>query len=270
MAKRRKQRGPGTSGTGQGGSGRQGGAQDRSPGAGRSATPPVAATRSQRTSRPPRARPRSQPRGLLGGADPWRVGIVGALLVGIVVVVLAVVAGGGGSGHYTCGQELQPGGSPEDGQVTADLGRGHVTTGTELSYLFCPPTSGTHYSEAGVAPARPGFYKADADIGPGSWVHNLEHGYVVVLYRCPDGICPSDGVACRDRAVREQRPADAPPPRTAVSGRRSSPRASTRWRRRSPSSPGIARCSLDSFDIDVANTFAQRWMEKNAPEPNNC
>jgi hypothetical protein len=184
-------------------------------------------------------------------------------------VVVAVLAGGSGSGSYTCGQELQPGGSSEDGQVTADLGRGHVTTGSPLSYLFCPPTSGTHYSEVGVAPARPGFYKADADIGPGSWVHNLEHGYVVVLYRCPDGVCPSEDVLAEIRRFVNNGPQT---PAAANCGiktkilaarfdRIATPFALLTWDR---------ALLVDTFDIDVANTFASRWMEKNAPEPTNC
>ena len=201
--------------------------------------------------------------------DLWRIGIVAAIAIGIVVIVGAVVAGGGGSGRYSCGRQLQPGGSPEDGQVTADLGRGHVATGTQLSYLFCPPTSGSHYAEVGVAPARPGFYGADAAIGPGSWVHNLEHGYVVVLYRCPDGVCPSeDDLADVRRFVNNG-------PQTAVASScgiktkilaarfddMATPFALITWDR---------ALLVDTFDIDVANTFAQRWMEKGAPELNNC
>jgi hypothetical protein len=189
--------------------------------------------------------------------------------VGIAVVVVAVVAGGGGSARYTCGQELQAGGSPEDGQVTADMGRGHVTTGSQLSYLFCPPTSGTHYSEAGVAPARPGFYKPDADIGPGSWVHNLEHGYVVALYRCPDGVCPSEDVLAELRRFVNNGQQTAAAAncgiRTKILAARfdqiATPFALLTWDR---------ALLLDTFDIEVANTFANRWMEKNAPEPNNC
>ena len=51
----------------------------------------------------------------------------------------------------------------------------------------------------GVAPLRPAFYDAGARIGPGNWVHNLEHGYVVALYRCPDGQCPSNDVLAEFR-----------------------------------------------------------------------
>lgn len=232
------------------------------------ASAPASPTRSQRTSRPPRGRPRQQPTGPLG-ADMWRIGIIGAVLLGLAVVVVAVVAGGGSTGRYTCGQELQPGGSAEDGQVVPNMGFNHVATGSQISYLYCPPTSGSHYSEVGVAPARPGFYDPSADIGPGSWVHNLEHGYVVALYRCQDGICPSDDVLAELRRFVNNGPQTAAAAacglRTKILAARfdqmSTPFALLTWDR---------ALLLQTFDIDVANTFANRWMEKNAREPNNC
>src|SRR4029077_15662721 len=53
-----------------------------------------------------------------------------------------------------------------------------------------PPTSGCHYSlGAGKAPIFPGAYTTE--IRPEYWVHNLEHGYIAVLYNCPAG-CTDD------------------------------------------------------------------------------
>lgn len=199
--------------------------------------------------------------GLLRGADPWRIGIIGAALIGIVVVTGAVVAGGGGGSRYTCGQLLAPGGTPEDGQVTADLGRQHVGPGTSLSYLFCPPTSGSHYqTEAGVSPARPGFYPPDADIGPGYWVHNLEHGYAVALYRCADDMCPSEEVLAELRRFVNNAPQTAVAQRCGIRAKviaarfddMSTPFAVVTWDR---------ALLLDAFDADAAIAFAQRWME---------
>lgn len=207
---------------------------------------------------------------MLGGADPWRLGIAGAVILGIVVLVVAVVFGGGSSGRYTCGQLLAPGGTAEDGQVTADLGRQHVTSGSQLSYLFCPPTSGMHYqTEAGFSPARPGFYRPDADIGPGSWIHNLEHGYVVALYRCADGACPSDAVLDEIRRFVNNGPQTAVAAncgvRTKIVAARfdhmATPFALLTWDR---------ALLLESFDYDGALAFANKWMEKEAPEKGNC
>ena len=119
-------------------------------------------------------------------------------LLAVVVVVLAVVAGGSGAGPYTCGQELATWRHPEDGQVTANIGRGHVTPGIALSYLFCPPALGQPLQQRPASrPPGPGSTGRTRPSGPGSWVHNLEHGYVVALYRCPDGACPSEDVLPR-------------------------------------------------------------------------
>jgi Protein of unknown function (DUF3105) len=69
----------------------------------------------------------------------------------------------------------------------------HVVEGTAITYNHNPPTSGCHYSlGAGHAPLAPGVYPPSAaKTTPEYWVHNLEHGYVVVSYNCPAG-CDSD------------------------------------------------------------------------------
>ena len=222
----------------------------------------------------PARRPRSgatqQRRGLLAGADPIRVGIVAGITLAIGVLLVAVVFSGSGAGSYTCAQQLAPGGSPEDGRVTANLGRLHVERGSELEYLNCPPTSGTHYdSETGFSPARPGFYRPDAAIGPGSWIHNLEHGYVVALYRCTDGGCPSEEVLDDVRRLVNNGPQT---PVAADCGIRSkivaarfddmaAPFALVTWDRVS---------FMGAWDIDVALEFANRWMEKTSPEAASC
>lgn len=66
-------------------------------------------------------------------------------------------------------------------QVTTDPGS-HVEEGAPLSYSHRPPSSGVHY---GTLP-QPGEYRMyETPLSPGRWVHMLEHGAVVVLYR-PD------------------------------------------------------------------------------------
>jgi Protein of unknown function (DUF3105) len=59
----------------------------------------------------------------------------------------------------------------------------HIPAGTKAHYLTDPPTSGQHYNIRGQAPLAWGFY-AQA-YPPEDWVHNLEHGGVVILYVCP-------------------------------------------------------------------------------------
>jgi hypothetical protein len=66
----------------------------------------------------------------------------------------------------------------------------HVDPGTPLTYRSQPPTSGMHY---GAVPNPTDYRLYNQPISPGLWVHMLEHGSVVVLYR-PD-LCDS---ACFD------------------------------------------------------------------------
>lgn len=62
----------------------------------------------------------------------------------------------------------------------------HVATGSTVNYRDNPPASGAHYSESGVAPIDVGFYPDP--VPPEVWVHNLEHGDIVILFDCP-GTC---------------------------------------------------------------------------------
>jgi hypothetical protein len=62
------------------------------------------------------------------------------------------------------------------------MGNSHVVSPPQR-YLFCPPASGNHYNGSGIGPIAPRIYKPEDKIGPSNWIHNLEHGGLVVLYR---------------------------------------------------------------------------------------
>lgn len=68
---------------------------------------------------------------------------------------------------------------PLPGQKFSDLGRKHVTT--EVKYNSNPPTSGDHYADW----VRAGVYDTSKD--DRNLVHSLEHGYVIMHYKCSDG-----------------------------------------------------------------------------------
>ena len=85
------------------------------------------------------------------------------------------------------------------GFATQDLGRSHVAPGETVDYDFCPPTSGNHYNLAGQAPLPRAFYGPGTVLRPQNWVHNLEHGYVVLLYKGE----PSQAVLDQIRAVMD-------------------------------------------------------------------
>jgi len=66
-------------------------------------------------------------------------------------------------------------------------GAEHVPVGQQVTYQNNPPASGPHWSQSGVAPVAFGFYETAVE--EEQWVHNLEHGDVVLLYDCRD-TCP--------------------------------------------------------------------------------
>jgi len=78
----------------------------------------------------------------------------------------------------------QPG--PLSGEFTVpNEGAGHTTSvDTPLTFQHYPPSSGAHYP----APANWNAY--DDPVSEGYFVHNLEHGGVVFLYKCPENNCP--------------------------------------------------------------------------------
>lgn len=199
--------------------------------------------------------------------------LAGVLAVAVIAVVgFGLLSGGGPSvGSYTCEQLLQPqqGATAANPIVTPNLGNTHVRTGSNTEYPVCPPASGPHYNERGVGPLAPGFYTAGAGFGPGSWVHNLEHGFVVVLFRCADGTCPSDDELNEIRSFVLNGPST---PSAVACGYQSkvlaarfddmaTPFALLAWDR---------VLLLDSFDPPVALDFAQRWIETTGPEKNSC
>jgi hypothetical protein len=67
-----------------------------------------------------------------------------------------------------------------------DEGRSHVVRPTTVIYKHQPPSSGNHYSDT-LAP-RPWGTNHDAILAE-EYVHNLEHGGEVLLYKCSGSEC---------------------------------------------------------------------------------
>jgi len=155
------------------------------------------------------------------------------------------------------------------GFSTTDMGRQHITNAAQsLRYNFCPPTSGEHYSIAGQGPIRAAVYGPTEQRSPGGWIHNLEHGYVVALYRCsgPDD-CPSEAEMAELQRFFDEAPDSgvANCPTKVLVARFDS--LDTRfallaWNR---------ALLLDEFDVDTALSFAQQWLQHAAvPERTAC
>jgi len=116
-------------------------------------------------------------------------------------------ASGGGSqeggdsaqaGSASGGEGLGAGGEGSDGSAACHalvqeraLAVGeHIVACTPITYATNPPSSGQHY------PTWADFGAYDFALPRGYWVHNLEHGAVVVTYHCEDG-CAADLAAAK-------------------------------------------------------------------------
>ena len=85
-------------------------------------------------------------------------------------------------------------------------GRSHINPGTFQTYTYCPPASGFHVNVQGLGPIQARFLGPDDASEPQGWVHNLEHGGLVVLYSCAAG-CPDEATS---RSFGLRRPATFP------------------------------------------------------------
>jgi hypothetical protein len=131
----------------------------------------------------------------------------GRLLWAAAAVVVVAIGGllylRATSPAYACGIEWTapatpspaPGATPRLGYAQQDMGRDHVGPGTFVKYLACPPASGNHINLAGQGPIDARLYGPDAQALPQGWIHNLEHGGLVLLYRCPGDACTDAGQA---------------------------------------------------------------------------
>jgi hypothetical protein len=80
-----------------------------------------------------------------------------------------------------------------------DEGAVHVAMGTPVAYVHNPPASGNHWP----TPAAWGVHPEQ--VPREQWVHNLEHGGIVLLYNCPGG-CANDVAALT--AILQSHPPD--------------------------------------------------------------
>lgn len=107
------------------------------------------------------------------------------------IAFLIVIAVAGGAAYYLTHRGVAGAAASTTSANQSDLlgvpipdeGRVHVVEGSAINYKHVPPASGPHYP----VPKNWGIYTKT--IAPGYWVHNLEHGGIVVLYDCPSG-CP--------------------------------------------------------------------------------
>ncbi len=150
------------------------------------ARPGTSPARSGRVGRRERSRATVKP----AVVERYRTLLIGAVIVAVVAVVGAGLFSAATQSAYACSTIWEPeptatpasGSSPQPGYVQPDTGQGHVAGGTRLTYTYCPPASGRHFGEpAGPITAR--LYGPGDGVLPQGWVHNLEHGGMVIVYR---------------------------------------------------------------------------------------
>jgi len=125
--------------------------------------------------------------------ERYRRLLVAAAIVAVVAVVGAGLVSSATRAAYECSSVWVPdptpapaeGASAQPGYVQPDMGHVHVATGTQIKYTYCPPASGRHFNATGVGPIRAQLYGPEDAVVPEGWIHNLEHGALVVLYRDP-------------------------------------------------------------------------------------
>lgn len=71
------------------------------------------------------------------------------------------------------------------GEPGCSEGQQHVIEGSEIEWMADPPHSGPHYPMWGL------WGEHDTVVPRGTWIHNLEHGGIVLAYRCNDD-CPDE------------------------------------------------------------------------------
>ncbi|MEI7744211.1 MAG: DUF3105 domain-containing protein, partial [Chloroflexota bacterium] len=148
------------------------------------------------------ARPRvEQPQSVFARLrTPILAVIVVVVLAGVGIVAFTTAA----APAYACGtvDTVRPAASGELGQIQQDQGNQHVQPGDHITYPVCPPASGKHILKTGFGPLQPKVYGPEDQGAPNGWVHNLEHGGLVLLYSCDKGACDDAGQqALRDFAT---------------------------------------------------------------------
>ncbi|MFP5341858.1 MAG: DUF3105 domain-containing protein [Candidatus Limnocylindria bacterium] len=139
--------------------------------------------------------------------DRYRSVLVAAAVIAVIALVGAGLFSVATTPAYACSNEWVPNptatpgadASPQPGYPQPDMGNEHVSVGTQIAYTYCPPASGRHYSAAGAGPIKARLYGPDDSVAPSGWIHNLEHGGIVILYRGDsEGATEAGQAALRD------------------------------------------------------------------------
>ena len=146
------------------------------------------------------------------------------------------------------------------------MGHLHVTPGSKVTYTYCAPASGNHYNAPGTSgpiPAR--VYGPNDQVVPQGWIHNLEHGGLVILYKGDSAGATPDGQAAFKAFEAAFPPAQNCGPVIARFDQMSSPFQAILWGRVLP---------LQTFDTAEITAYWNQWggrtnLEPLCPTPNS-
>jgi hypothetical protein len=153
-----------------------------------------------------------------------------------------------------------PGATENLGYVQPDQGNNHVGRGDKVTYTYCAPASGPHVNLPGVAgpiPAR--VYGPSDNVVPQGWIHNLEHGGLVILYQGTSAGATPEGQAQMKTFYEAFPPAQNCGPVIARFDQMSSPFQAILWGRVLP---------LQTFDQATITAFWEQWGGRTNPEKN--
>ena len=148
------------------------------------------------------------------------------------------------------------------GYVQPDMGNSHVSRGDKVTYTYCAPASGSHVNLPGVAgpiPAR--VYGPTDSVIPQGWIHNLEHGGLVVLYKTDSAGATPEGQAKFKAFYEAFPPAQNCGPVIAPFDQMSTPFQAILWGRVLP---------LQTFDEAKVKAFYEQWAGRTNPEKGGC
>jgi hypothetical protein len=175
---------------------RQRAASQSTPGAGAPGGPPASSSASGGGTRPATGtrsgrRETARPVGSPSFLERYRTPLLGLAIVAVVAVVGVGMFSAATQPAYACSTEWVPdptsppaeGAAPQPGYPQPDMGQGHVGNGTAITYTYCPPASGRHFNGTQTGPISARVYGPTDNVNPQGWIHNLEHGALVLLYR---------------------------------------------------------------------------------------
>ena len=230
-------------------------------------TPPAASASpsgSSRVGRRERARTGYKP----SLTERYRTQIIAVAVIAGAALISVFVFASAAAPAYACSTEWVPdptpgasgAASPNPGYVQQDMGRRHAPVGEKVTYTYCPPASGSHFNAAGAGPISPRFYRPADQALPTGWIHNLEHGAMVILYRGTEG----DPGASDEGQAQLAALFDAFPPSPICGIKAGTSQGPVIARFDEMATPYAALTELDTTQI---LDFWRIWGERSHPEP---